>query len=50
MFYISEVLEEENKKLKTHIYHLAEERQFDQLKLKEVMEENAQLIVDRQNR
>ena len=28
----------------------AQERQFDQLKLKEVMEENAQLIVDKQNR
>ncbi|KAJ7381954.1 positive regulation of protein localization to cilium [Desmophyllum pertusum] len=44
-----EILEEENKKLKSHIHHLAEERQFDQLKLKEVMEENAQLIVDKQN-
>ncbi|XP_078351511.1 uncharacterized protein LOC144636228 isoform X2 [Oculina patagonica] len=44
-----EILEEENKKLKTHIHHLAEERQFDQLKLKEIMEENAQLIVDKQN-
>ena len=48
--YFSEILEEENKKLKSHIHHLAEERQFDQLKLKEVMEENAQLIVDKQNR
>lgn len=44
-----EILEEENKKLKSHIHHLAEERQFDQFKLKEVMEENAQLIVDKQN-
>ena len=33
------------------MYYLCiQERQFDQLKLKEVMEENAQLIVDKQNR
>ena len=50
VLWFSEILEEENKKLKSHIHHLAEERQFDQFKLKEVMEENAQLIVDKQNR
>ncbi|EDO31530.1 predicted protein [Nematostella vectensis] len=43
-----EILEEENKKLKGHIHHIAEERQIDQAKVKEVMEENAQLVIDKQ--
>ncbi|XP_031572886.1 daple-like protein isoform X2 [Actinia tenebrosa] len=43
-----EFLEEENKKLKSHIHHLAEERQYDQEKMKEVMASNAQLTLEKQ--
>ena len=50
VLWFSEILEEENTKLKSHIHHLEEQREFDQFKLKEIMEINAQLIVDKENR
>ena len=36
--------------LKTQVHHLEEEKEFDQFKIKEIMEENAKLIVDKENR
>ena len=36
--------------LKSQIHRLEEEREFEQFKLKEITEENAQLIVDKENR
>ena len=43
-------LREANTMLKSQIHLLEEERDFEQFKLKENTEENAQLIVDKQNR
>ena len=50
VLWFSEILKEENTKLKSDIHHLEEQREFDQFKLKEIMEKNAQLIVDKENR
>ena len=36
--------------LKRQVHHLEEEKEFDQFKIKEIMEENAKLIVDKENR
>ena len=47
--WLSEILEEANTVLKEQIHRLEEERDFEQFKLKEITDENAQLIVDKQN-
>ena len=50
VLWFSEILEEENTKLKSHIHHLEEQREFDQFKPKEIMEENALVIAVEENR
>ena len=50
VWWFSEILEQENTKLKSDIRHLEDQREFDQFKLKEIMVKNAQLIVDKENR
>ena len=45
---ISEILEEENTKLKSDIHHLEEQREFDQFKLKEIMLRFSRLIAQKE--